>query len=225
MNITTNATDVAESLRIIGRQIAYAGRDALKATAKSIMLAESRKVKKVFDNPVRATQNAFRISKGATLKDLSTVVSVKDKIGKGNAPAQWLKPQVLGGVRRNKRNEKALRSVIGYRGQALPAFDYPRDSFGNVPGKVYTRAIKSLREKKKGEGAFFRGRGKHRNIIYEKTKKADGGKVRPFLILFPRAHYHRRFHFFKVARKQYGREMLRNFSRNIERNLRDAHWK
>jgi len=221
MNITSNADEVVKALRNIQRQIPFIASRTLNETGKAMVVAENRKIGQVFDNPVPATQKAVALSKRATKGDLTANVIVKDNIGKGNSPVQWLYAEVMGGVRRRKRSEKALTSAIGHRGIAIPAFDYKRNRYGNVTGASYSKAIKSLRAK---DGKFFRGRGKQRNIIYEKTKAADNKKARPFLILANRAKYHKRFHFFKIGEQEFKRNNSIIFNREFTKALKTSGW-
>lgn len=228
MKVKSNASSVAKALEKVIRQIPAATRDSLNATAKDIVKAENLSIKNIFDNPVAATKKAVTVIRGdwATYKKHKVTVRVKDSLGKGNSPAQWLSASIKGGVRRRKRSEKALANIIGHRGMAIPAYDYPRNQKGNVTGARYTKALNSLKAR---DGKFFRGRKQNRNIIFEKTTKADkeqkSTNIRPFLILINRATYKRKFRFFPIAGKITSRVFQGHYTSSFKKQLRSARWK
>ena len=180
------------------RQVPYALMRALNDTAFSARKEARNRFASVLDNPRRVTINSPQVLK-ATRDRLDATVWVEPFAGKGNAPAAWLRALELGGPRRAKRFEQALRNagVLEPNEYAIPAdggsIDLRGLSGGNVGG-IYTRMLAGLRanrdaadnttersKKRRGRRHTYFRRG---NYIWERI---SSDVVRPILIIVQRA--------------------------------------
>lgn len=123
-----------------------------QATAESINMALGRvknamraEMQSVFDRPTNYILQSIQVEK-ATPTNLNAVVVPTYMGRKGVDPQQILAAQEVGGRRRDKRSEKALRTAgilpIGYQ-TAIPATPYPGsdDGRGNLKGSTLVQLI------------------------------------------------------------------------------------
>ena len=61
-----------------GRQLPFATKTALNATAKHVVERENQEIRSLFDRPNPRTQNAVKIFKGATKTNLAVLVGIDD---------------------------------------------------------------------------------------------------------------------------------------------------
>lgn len=129
---------VAEAIAAVrdvpARVVPYAASTALTRTAKHAQKLIVVEMPKVFDRPVRYTLNSL-FTVPATAKTLAARVAVKNvTTNNGTLPQDYLLPSVLGGGRKEKRFERALRFAgVLQRGQrVVPGRDMPLDAAGNV---------------------------------------------------------------------------------------------
>lgn len=126
----------------IERQIPYATSVALNRTAFAVRAALQKKMPEVFDRPTPYTLRSMRVQK-ATKARLSAEVALKDFGGKGIAASKYLRPQVFGGRRVQKRYEKAL-SRVGPTGYYIPAAGATMDAYGNMSRGQIVRLLSYL---------------------------------------------------------------------------------
>lgn len=144
-----------DRMKLSEKNIRFAAKKALDATAKKVVEEETKQIKAVFDRPTPKTETAVKVFKKARTDDLETVVGIYDGLhynntaqnaaigskGKGAIPpAKYLLAQIAGGVRAQKRFELALQranlmppgmaAVFAKRSNAL-------DQYGNITqGKI-----------------------------------------------------------------------------------------
>ncbi|MBJ3775861.1 hypothetical protein [Acuticoccus mangrovi] len=143
-------------------------------------------MERVFDRPRPYTLNSTYVDK-ATKARLEAAVFFKD-MGRGVPAGKYLRAQVWGGERRNKRFEGALRArgILGSGEFAVPARDYPRDANGDIRSSVVTKILSQLgaftevgyvanatarsRKRNAKRSTFFASRAPHMAPgIYERT--------------------------------------------------------
>ncbi|WP_240931796.1 hypothetical protein [Azotobacter chroococcum] len=85
--------------------------DALNHTANQARIALRAEMESVFDRPTPFTLNALRIfnARPDSLEAAIWVKDDKDNNAKGQAPEDWVAPQVFGGPRVDKKSEMLLR--------------------------------------------------------------------------------------------------------------------
>lgn len=126
-----------------------------KDTAKAITLAayDSRDYLKTqtpryVNNPTKWTVNAVFVEP-AKPGNLTARFGFKDVAVKGTPAAKYLQPMVGGGVRQQKRSERALQATGVLRGYEyiVPANVYPLtlNTYGNLSGAAYTQVISRLK--------------------------------------------------------------------------------
>jgi isocitrate lyase len=105
----------------------------------------------------------------ATADNLTASIEIKDFIGKGHSPQQWLSAEIDGGDRRQKASEKALISAgVMNPGQFWTPNIAPNppagllDAYGNVPGSTIVQIMSRL-------GAF--GEQGYKANMTERTRK------------------------------------------------------
>ncbi|MEY2689155.1 MAG: hypothetical protein RL375_3353 [Pseudomonadota bacterium] len=180
--------DAIASVRDVpARVIPYAAATALTRTAKIAQTAIVDKMPAVFKSPTRYTLNATRIDV-ATVKTLSARVAVKDQASSGTTAAQsYLKPEVFGGSRNEKRFEKALRLAGALpRGMwVLPGAAAKLDASGNLSRATISKILTALKDIRGGvNGAGQKaGRGKKlRNELFvgvPTNGRGAGRRARP----------------------------------------------
>jgi hypothetical protein len=220
-----------------------AARNALNVTAAAVREAEIREIKDVFDRPTPWTLGAVYM-KAATTSSLTAEVGLKNWAGKGIPASRYLHAEVVGGERRLKRFERALRAIgvlpEGYF--ARPGDAAKLDQYGNMsPGQItqllsYFKAFPeagyraNITDKRKARmargtrrrhgGSYFVGRpgdGRLPLGIWQRDTSVmvRGSGIRPILIFVQSANYARLFDFPYVAKMTVDREFGPAFEREM----------
>ncbi|HWH75553.1 MAG TPA: hypothetical protein VNV16_14945 [Methylibium sp.] len=127
------------------RQLPFATVQALNAVAYEAHVAWGREALRVFDRPVPLTRKAIRWQK-ATRQKPEARIYVLDHVGKGTAPADYLRPQVEGGERKAKGLERGLQRaglLVGNE-RAILGKSAPVDAFGNIKGGVVQQILSQV---------------------------------------------------------------------------------
>ena len=142
----TLETNIVECERrldaLIARELPFAARDAINATAKDIYFAERNEMERAFDRPIPWTLNAFEIEK-ANSKNLVAVVHQK----KSADTRDYLKRQATGGPRNNTGYEGQLRlhwPTADTFGALVPGKGAEIDAFGNWSRGQMTAVMAAL---------------------------------------------------------------------------------
>lgn len=203
---------VASMRDIPARVIPYATATALTRVAKEAQREVERRMPEVFNEPTRFTLNALR-TEPASKDRLVARVAVKD-IAAGVPQEKYLEPQVVGGPRREKRFERALRYsgalAPGERatiGQAAPVDRHGNIAVGEIRRilgalGIETKAGKAGKETKgrRPGQAYFAGAVGRRGA--RGVWQRDGRRVRPVLIFTRQApQYRKRLAFGEIARQ------------------------
>lgn len=129
--------DAVASLHVLGGDLPNKVlADALNHTANQANQALVSEIDDVFDRPTSFTRNAVRIM-NATANRLEASLWVKDEkdnASKGQAPEDWVAPQVFGGPRVDKASERSLRSkgILPAGLFIVPGAGARLDQYGNM---------------------------------------------------------------------------------------------
>jgi hypothetical protein len=213
ISISDNVPQFLASLEKHHKAVGFAQTVALTRTARATSLHLGGVIKRVFDRPVPFTQNAVTWL-WATADKLMLDVFVRFNAGKGTPASKYLRAQVYGGERAQKRSEVALaqsiltRDVMGNRGYWVPGPGVKLDAYGNVPGSTMRRILSEL--KVAGDQSMT-ARSRKRNKRYRAERyfiptKASGlapgvwveraGRIEPALFFVHSPRYSQRFDFF-----------------------------
>lgn len=138
------------------KQIPFIVAVAMTETARDVEFVVKRAIQTDVDRPKPYTINSLTSTR-ATKQKLEAVVAWRDSLSrdsitgfaseKGTQGGKYLRPIAEGGSRPLKRSESALRRQgllpVGY--YLVPGRDAKLDSYGNVPGSVYTQMLSALR--------------------------------------------------------------------------------
>lgn len=109
IRVSSNAKDIARRFDDkIARQAAAAALTSVAAGARRDIKA---KIPSLFKNVVMRTESAVRYQPadpGKSIEEMSARVFINDDRNKGISPAQYLRAEVLGGTRHDKRSEVSL---------------------------------------------------------------------------------------------------------------------
>jgi hypothetical protein len=221
------------------KQVQFATRVALTRVAKLAEGAEVKEMRDIFDRPTPFTLSGLFV-RPATASNLEAEVKLKDFAGKSSSPAAtYLAAQIKGGMRGEKRFERALRSIgalpPGYR--VVPGEGAQLDAYGNLNrGQIvqilaYFKAFgeegykANMTDKKKAalqrgskakQGiSYFVGRPGDRLPwgIYQRVHFARGTSLRPVMIFVRSVHYQAVFDFEHVAESTVERHFASEFTR------------
>ncbi|MDR0770737.1 MAG: hypothetical protein LBE75_06015 [Burkholderiales bacterium] len=169
INVSHNIDEVLRKFEALpARQVPFAMSLALNRTAKRVEEAWKKEINTVFDRPTPFTQRAPIMFQRATKQDLTAGVKLKDWVGgKGNAPADYLQPQIHGGGRLAKRFEYALRRIgLLWPGEfAVPASGAQLDQYGNLSRGEIARIMSFLQA--------FGEQGYSANMTADKRRKVS----------------------------------------------------
>ena len=220
------------------KQIDFATRVALTRTAQKAAVAEVKEMRDVFRNPTPYTLSSVYV-KPATKARLEATVMLKDEATKAVPAAKFLRAQIDGGQRVQKRFERALQAVgampDGYR--AVPGAGARKDAYGNMSGGqivqilAFFRAFPEMGYKAnmtdKGRARLARGSKRQQGYtyfvghpgdrlplgIYQRVSFARGTAVRPVLLFVRSAVYEERFDFKYVAELTVATEFANEFAK------------
>lgn len=216
---TSNIELISRALRQVGeKQLPFVFALAATRTAQKVRTALLDKMGEVLDRPTPTTLRSLSI-RSATKNRPEARVWFKDTFSHGIPADRYLQPQVVGGPRRPKRLEVALRSkgILGSDEWAIPSKDV-LNQFGNMPGALAMRILSGLgaaetssgatanasgsrRSKKKGNARrYFVAKIKNTHAVWERKQTAWGSAIRPVILFVKKApQYRPAFEFFKIA--------------------------
>lgn len=237
-----------EQLRAAGRDLdkllardfgPVAVADAINHTAYQARQALTVEMASVFIDPTPWTLKSIQVFQ-AKPKALEAAIWINDyRASKNNAPDQWLRAEVFGGARGEKRLEKALRArhILPAGKFVMPAQGARLDAYGNVSrghvmqilsglgaAEMYSgyqaNATNSKRSLAKGHAqAFFViRRGKVPIGIAERRGKGKD-KMVMVLAFVDQPSYTRRLQFEDIVQRTADRELLTNLDLAIAKAL------
>lgn len=225
-SIENNFPDVAQRMRLLGRQAPFVAAVTLTRSMKDGQAAIKEETPRAFDRPTSYTINSTFL-KPATKTRLEARVWVKDNVASKGTPAdRFLLPEIYGGMRGQKGMERLLQSagLMKSGWYAVPAAGAQIDGNGNVKRSQITQILSQLRLQR-GAGSESRASGsarsnrtiarqgvtyfalkeKHRGLepgIYLKRRFAHGSAVRPVFIFVPSVLYRPRLRFHEVGERR-----------------------
>lgn len=214
ISVQSNLEPVRRQLGALRDQVPFATALALTKTAQAAQVSVRQEMVRVFDRPTPFTL-ASTFVRSATKATLEAAVYLKTGGNKEGGHAQdRLGHQVLGGQRRFKRMEGALRQagLLGNGEQAVPGKAAELDSYGNMsrgqitqilawfqafPEAGYkanstqaTRAKRAAGKAGKKYGTrFYYKRDRPGRGIYKATQTGFGSAIQPVLMFVRRATY------------------------------------
>ncbi|HEX3319433.1 MAG TPA: hypothetical protein VHR84_01910 [Terriglobales bacterium] len=241
----TVKVDVSNAIRSLDlfqrRQVPYAASVAINRTARQVEAKLKQEMMRVFDRPTPFTLSSIYVIP-STKYNLTAVVGIKDSAAKGTPASKYLITEIEGGIRRQKRSEKALefRGLMPAGMYAVPGPGVAFDAYGNISRGTMTAILNALRanvldptqQAPLGRKTRGRPRLKMAGTLFVATKtnpktahvapgvwKRTGPKSMVLLLAFvPAPHYAPRFKFENVGRA----EVERTFEENFNAALRQA---
>ncbi|ACO74649.1 hypothetical protein LHK_01664 [Laribacter hongkongensis HLHK9] len=216
------------------KQANYATAVALTRTAQLIRTGARQVMQGRFDRPTPYTLNSIYV-RGATRSNLTALVNIKDESYKSAPASRWLRAEIDGGERHQKRSEKLI-SRLGLGNFMTPA-DAPKDGFGNVNRGFIVKMLSGM--KAMGEQGYManrtkgkRSQRKARNFdifagnpdgmgpgIWQRVALGHGTGLKPLMWLHDSAPQYRAvFPFEKIAENIY----RARFSTQLERAIAKA---
>lgn len=243
MSVNINVSDAIKQLADVkDRQLPFATSLAINRTAQKVKAAEQHEIRDVFDNPTQFIQNSIFI-KPSNKFNLTAKVGIKDNgFGKGIPAIKPLEAEIVGGERRLKRYEVALRSIgvlpegyltvpgegaeidiygnmkAGQIRQILSYFKANRDVGSTSNSTDATRAKLARGTKKKAGVSYFVGKPGDAPLgIWRRTElglfTGPSKPLMPILIFVQSARYEAIYDFDFVARQTIDREFDGEFVR------------
>lgn len=232
-----------KKLEGLKRQIPRAAAIALNETADQAVAALREQMQKDFDRPTPYTLNSLFHTK-ATPENLVVTILPREFAGKGTPAKHYLKPEIYGGDRNQKRFEKALQAKgILPRGMyAYPAGGAARDAYGNMTGGQIVQILSYFQafgeqgyranmdakgrarlargSKKRGFGfQYFAVRKKRGGLVpgvWKRTSFGAMGKaVSPILIFGKKPAYTKRYQWHEVAQRTARTQWPINFKKAL----------
>jgi hypothetical protein len=231
-DVRSNLKGVIRQMQGFEREVKTATAKALTFTAEAVQAAEVEKMKQVFDRPTPYTLKSLRKS-SASANSLEAAVYFKDPAQGGD---HYLKVQIDGGDRPQRRSEKRLGPwMFGYR-YMMPGLGASLDGYGNLRGSVYTQVFSQLgalnpgdnqtagskaRHAKAGTARYFVAKpgGHLRAGVWQRVGQRH---VKPILAFTSKAHYRPRFPFYVYGQQVAERVFPEKYDKAIEAEMRKA---
>jgi hypothetical protein len=225
--ITSNVDVAVEQLQFYEKQIPFANALALTRTAQTVKKLQVREMERVYDRPTRFTLNSLRVIPAKKRQQVQfSKVDFKNENPKGIAPTEFLKAQVFGGQRNDKRSERWLKfnNKIGASSSIVPARGLRLNKFGNVTKGRMTKILSNLNAHfdsrqnttDNTKRVYFVATIKGTKAIWQRHGR-KGRKIKPvFLILDGKPIYRRRHDFHGLSERQAQRLYPRKFQQAWE---------
>ncbi len=201
---------------------------ALDDTAQKMKEAQVEEMRKVFDNPRPYTLNALFVKKARGDNSLMAGIAFREFGVQGTPAYKYLMPNIVGGPRRDKRSERALRAtgVLPAGSWTAQGSNYPRDQYGDITGGAYTRMLaeldslpaaaggrQSFQKKRKDESKRFFVFTVDGNAFPAGIAERRGGEITIMLRFIRQPNYTPRYDFYGLAE----RVGVSEFPRQLER--------
>lgn len=244
ISVKSNLNEFLKALdNVSAKHVPFATAKALTKTAQVVKAEVVAEMEKVFENPTRWTINSLYV-KPATTKTLASRVWVKNtKDGTGPSPENWLIPEVMGGPRKYKRFEKALkaRGLMPGDKALMPTQYADIDANGNVSSGQITAILSYLeafsedgykanmsqkgRKKfnaKRGFGYFAGAPNGQPGGIWKRVNFAKGTALRPIFLFVSLPQYKSRLDFFGIGDRVYKEKFAEHFKESLRYALQTA---
>ena len=206
-------------------QIPFATALALTRTAQRVKKAEIDWMQNGIDGGATPWTLKSLYLKSAQKSNPQARVWFKDKVAKGTAAGDYLKPQVFGGTRDAKPGEKAIRSrhkLAGGR-YLIPGRLTAKDAHGNIRGArpAFKRIIASLESGGESKKGYFMGTPKGRkgpSGVWERRSK----KLRLYAIETGEPQYTAKFDFFEISEQTVAKYYDKEFTDALNHAIKTA---
>lgn len=246
VSVKTDFSGLERALLSMSKELATkAAATAVARTAARARLDMRDRLPEVFDRPTPFTVNSVRFA--ADPEARSATLFISEDAAKGTPPAKYLAAEIRGGVRRDKRSERALvmRGIMAPDQQTVPGEGAALDGYGNVKRGLLTQLLsrlsafgeqgysanvsaktkRQLRRRKLAAAStgtdFFVGKNRdgRPGAVY---RVLGNHSIIPVLVFTDRkAHYRSRLDFVGIANKSFAatwpKEMRRAFYETMEK--------
>lgn len=211
----------------------YAASTAINDAAFDAKKRLANQAKQAFKNPKPTTINAGYVYTKSTPQTLRARFGLKDFLPKGTAPDVYLRPQIYGGLRREKRMEKVLiRAGVMPKGTYfIPVSKTIMDQYGQMRGSTITAMLSHLQAF--GEQGYRANIKNPRRSMYFAVKyRGDMGILSPGvyrwinkkndefelvgLFVSKDPTYRKRFYYFETVEKAVRMTFPTSFSRRFQ---------
>jgi hypothetical protein len=156
-NIDVDTTKAIAALKDLSeRRLKFAIMRGINKTVDDVARAERRAIDQVFDRPTPMTQKAVLFKKADHIDNIQGRVYLRDEATKGTPPVKYLRAEVEGGGRRQKRWERAVAAHLPGMGDVylMPAkaalgvrtdLGVLLDQYGNIRNGIITRILSHIR--------------------------------------------------------------------------------
>lgn len=127
------------------RSLPFATAMALNDVAYEVMSENRQEMPDIFDRPVPLTVRSLAYRR-ATKETLLVSIYIRDQVAHGNAPDDYLRPQIMGGGRPHTRFERALikRGIMDAGEYMVPSQSMRLDRYGNIPASRFVQILSQL---------------------------------------------------------------------------------
>lgn len=179
MKGSTNQADFKRQLQTMRRQAPWAGMLALNDVARQAQTDVQIQMRQRFDRPTPFVLRSVSVQL-ATRDKLEASVFIRYPGGKGVDPNRVLKAEFEGGLRSDKRMERALQriGVLNRGWQVVPASGMPADKldqWGNVKGSFIVQLISYFQAF--GEQGYRSNMTAQRKRRLAKRGRTEGGSL------------------------------------------------
>lgn len=243
INVTHNLDAISKRLDLMKKQVRYATAVALTRTAQDVRTELYAEMRRVFDRPTPYTLRSLFLER-ANKETLTARVWLKDDYGSWNTSysAWYLRPQIYGGSRQQKRFEVLLvhHGLMPPSHVTVPANGAKLDRYGNVNRGQIVQILSQLRvqafagfeSRRTGSArskrtiarqgveyfAITKKRGGLVPGIWMRKRFAHGNAVKPVFVYVKTTNYKPRLLFDDVARAA----ATRSFPDHLRRELATA---
>jgi hypothetical protein len=211
---------------------------AMTETVNEVHAAQLQEMKLSFNNPTPWLQKGLikslpygkdrqsgGIRMGQTLAQSGTYF---EEFPVGRSPNDIIRPHVKGGPRGLKANEKRMRNFTQGAGPyAVMGYSYPKNTYGNIPGSVYSRMLADLGTIPTAIPRSKEGRPKDAKFFVMKQDDGQeyiaervGKNLRTVLVFTKKTpKYKVRYNYYEVGKAQVKYFLPRHFDRILKRYM------
>lgn len=237
--VRANAQQVKAAMRQYGdRVMKHALPLALTLTARDAEKDVRKVLPETFDRPTPYTMKSTFV-RPATRTDPRAWIGFRDAYDKGTSAAQYLLPNVEGGMRRLKRSEMQLRTarILPTGMYAVPGEEAEIDAYGNMRRGQMVKILSFLRVSvdptlnrsrtrasrgKRRKESYFVAKPNNRQGLPPGIYRRDGADPRPVVIFVRPPSYRPRFRFYEIIERSVKANFKRRFAealQQVSRNL------
>lgn len=221
IKVDSNIKSVLKDMKNIQhKQLPFAIALAFTRTAQGLLKEEKKLLDSSLHKPTTYTKRFMQYTP-ANKKDrpINASVGFRQFAGKGTPAQKYLTPNIVGGVRGQKRHEKALSAKVGRKIYTGPARDAPVNSSGNIAGGYYAKVLSQVQAfgevgyranaKRRGSQGFYIASKGGVAVGIRQRVGGESKKILNFMDTPP--SYRPRYPFYTVGEKYIKKNVGRNF--------------